>query len=126
MQENGNAKNPQIIGIDEIWFNGLDQCIGARKSEQTMTFSLENILESMSPSQINLDYENGSQNISYISGLSSSPINSIWRLSLEYLNPKQSCMQRTNYFVWRFKNQNIKSNHQNFKRNERRLASLSE
>ena len=68
LQENGNAKNPQIIGIDEIWFNGLDQCIGARKSEQTMTFSLENILESMSPSQINLDYENGSQNISYISG----------------------------------------------------------
>ena len=59
LQENGNAKNPQIIGIDEIWFNGLDQCIGARKSEQTMTFSLENILESMSPSQINLDYENG-------------------------------------------------------------------
>ena len=41
LQENGNAKNPQIIGIDEIWFNGLDQCIGARKSEQTMTFSLE-------------------------------------------------------------------------------------
>ena len=68
LQENGNAKNPQIIGIDEIWFNGLDQYIGARKSEQTMTFSLENILESMSPSQINLDYENGSQNISYISG----------------------------------------------------------
>ena len=38
LQENGNAKDPQIIGIDEIWFNGLDQCIGARKSEQTMTF----------------------------------------------------------------------------------------
>ena len=68
LRENGDAKDPQIIGIDEIWFNGLDQCIAARKSEQTMTFSLENILESMSPSEINLDYENGSQDISYISG----------------------------------------------------------
>lgn len=68
LRENGTSENPNIIGINEIWFNGLNQCIANRKMEQKMDLQTEIILEDMAPEIIIMQDENREENISYVSG----------------------------------------------------------
>ena len=68
LRENGTSENPNIIGINEIWFNGLKQCIANRKMEQKMDLQTEIVLEDMAPEIIIMQDENREENISYVSG----------------------------------------------------------
>jgi len=68
LRENGTSENPNIIGINEIWFNGLNQCIANRKMEQKMDLQTEIVLEDMAPEIIIMQDENREENISYVSG----------------------------------------------------------
>ena len=68
LKENGNSRNPRIIEIDEIWFNGLNKCITARNTEQGISFAVKIILKSMCSTDIDFECEYKNQNISYTNG----------------------------------------------------------
>ena len=68
IEENGTSKNPNIIGIDEIWFNGLAQCMTRRESEQEMDLQVKNLLTSMIPAKLTLNKGCRQENISYTKG----------------------------------------------------------
>lgn len=68
LEENGTSENPNIIGIDEIWFNGLAQCMTGRESEQEMDLQVKNLLTSMIPAKLTINKECRQENISYTKG----------------------------------------------------------
>lgn len=67
LAENGRADNPQIIQVDDIWFNGFRNISLPREKPYDIPFALSGLLQNMAAENLE-NTESGSEDISFHDG----------------------------------------------------------